>query len=104
MRSATPSGQTHQSRRLDLHQHRCGLQDRRLSHSSHVGNSSRSARSRTPSGGFGDRLLSQEHTPVSAPGLADRGPWRNNYSSSVTFQYASLMNFDQLSIRTLWSA
>ncbi len=28
----------------------------------------------------------------------------SHYSRSVTFQYASLMNFDQLSIRTLWSA
>ncbi len=81
-----------------------GLQDRRLSQSSHVGNSSRSARSRTPSGGFGIRILSQEDTPVSAPGLATGDHWRNNYSFSVTFQYASLMNFDQLSIRMLWSA
>ena len=48
-------------------------------------------------------MLSQEDTPVSAPALRP-GPWRNNYSFSVTFQYASLMNFDQLSIRTLWSA
>jgi hypothetical protein len=30
--------------------------------------------------------------------------WRNNYSRSVTFQYASLTNFDQLAIRTSWSA
>ena len=35
--------------------------------------SSRSARSRTPLGGFGDRFLSQEDTPVSAPGLVARG-------------------------------
>ena len=66
--------------------------------------SSRSARIRTPSGGFGGRFLSQEDTPVSAPGLATGDRWRNNYSFSVTFQYASLMNFDQLSIRMLWSA
>jgi len=32
------------------------------------------------------------------------GTWRNNYSRSVTFQYVSLRNFDQLSIRTWWSA
>ena len=38
------------------------------------------------------------------PGLATGAFWRNNYSFSVTFQYASLMNFDQLSIRMLWSA
>ena len=68
-------------------------------------------------------MLSQEHTRVLAPGLAtgdrvlitlrvmllphaerEEYDWRNNYSRSVTFQYASLMNFDQLSIRTLWSA
>ena len=85
---------------------------------------STSARSRTPCDGFGDRLLSQEHARVSAPGLSTGGnsvlitlrvmllphaereeyELRNNYSRSVTFQYASLMNFDQLSIRTLWSA
>ena len=35
---------------------------------------SRSARSRTPLGGFGGRFLSQEDTPVSAPGLGGRGP------------------------------
>jgi hypothetical protein len=34
---------------------------------------SRSAGSRTPCDGFGDRLLSQEHTPPSAPGLATGG-------------------------------
>ena len=54
-------------------------------------------------GGFGDRFLSQEDTPASAPGLATGDHWRNDYSRSVTFQYASLMNFDQLSIRMLWS-
>ncbi len=38
------------------------------------------------------------------PWSRDRGHRRVNYSRSVTFQYASLMNFDQLSIRMLWSA
>ena len=38
------------------------------------------------------------------PRSRDRGHRRINYSRSVTFQYASLMNFDQLSIRMLWSA
>ena len=33
------------------------------------------------------------HAPCSLP-----------YSFSVTFQYASLMNFDQLAIRMVWSA
>ena len=39
-----------------------GLRDRCLSRSSHIG-TSRSAQIRTVSSGFGDRLLSQEHTP-----------------------------------------
>ena len=102
MRSATPSGQTHQSRRLDLHQHDAVY--RTAAFLNRATSASRSARSRTPLGGFGDRFLSQEDTPVSAPGLAARGLWRNNYSRSVTFQYTSLMNFDQLAIRTSWSA
>ena len=42
--------------------------------------------------------------PCTAPGLAAGDHWRKAYSRSVTFQYASLMNFDQLSIRMLWSA
>jgi hypothetical protein len=42
--------------------------------------------------------------PCIGPRPCDRDLWRNNYSFSVTFQYASLMNFDQLSIRMLWSA
>lgn len=29
---------------------------------------------------------------------------RNDYFSNSTFQYASLTNFDQLSIRTSWNA
>ena len=39
----------------------------------HVGNKQECEDS-NPVGGFGDRFLSQEDTPVSAPGLADRGP------------------------------
>ncbi len=118
----------HQSRRLDLHQHDAVYRTA-ASLFGHVGFlvpmpryvtlpacsaarrdngistiKGRSARIRTPLGGFGDRFLSQEHTPVSAPGQATGGSWRNNYSRSVTFQYASLMNFDQLAIRTSWSA
>ena len=93
-------------RRLDLHQHRpvyrtgaLLVRPRRLFEFQ------AGARGfRTPSDGFGGHLLSQEHTPVSAPGLATRGIWRNDYSCSVTFQYASLTNFDQLAIRMLWSA
>lgn len=102
MRSATPSGCTFLGRRLDLHQHDAVY--RTAAFLNRATSASTSARSRTPFGGFGDRFLSQEDARVSAPGLATRDHWRNDYSRSVTFQYASLINFDQLSIRTSWSA
>ena len=38
-----------------------------------------------------------------APALGP-GAWVSIYFSSSTFQYASLMNFDQLSMRKLWAA
>ena len=102
-----------QSRRLGSHQHEppsflenTGKTGAFLS-SSHVSRSSRSVGSRTLSGGFGDRLLSQEHTPVvstgPAPARSSYG-WHDNYVSSVTFQYASLTNFDQLAIRSACEA
>ena len=83
MRSATPSGHTIRAddwictsmMRFTEPPPRCSATS-----------ASRSARIRTPCGGFGDRLLSQEHTPVSAPGLAAGGLRRNDYSRSVTFQ------------------
>ena len=75
-----------------------GLQDRRLAKSSHVGTST-SARSRTPYSRFGSCLLSQEHTRVKLP-ANQPGAVVVIYFSSSTFQYASLTNFDQLSIRT----
>ncbi len=65
MPSATPSGRSSQkSRRLDSHQHEAvygtaAFLDRATSATS------RSAPIRTVSSGFGDRLLSQEHTPIS---------------------------------------
>ena len=69
--------------------------------SSHVGKS-RTAGIRTPWGGFGGRLLSQEHDPVSP--VEATPAWTGNrtisYFSSSTFQYASLTNLAQLSIRT----
>jgi hypothetical protein len=114
---------SNQSRRLDLHQHRAvsGTAAKRWSAATFLNratSASRSARSRTPLGGFGDRFLSQEDTPVIGPRpcrsrlpdgtLTGRGPRSRpaggTYSRSVTFQYASLMNFDQLAIRTSWSA
>ena len=97
MRSTTPSGQTYQSRRLGLHQHHAVY--RTAAFLNRATSASRSARIRTLWCGFGGRFLSQEDTPVSAPGLATGDQRRNNYSCSVTFQYASLMNFDQLAIR-----
>ena len=88
MRSVTPS--------------RCGADDwtctsiiRRLAKSSHVG-ISRSAVIRTLSTSFGGWLLSQENTPVIRALSSDRA--RFNYDLSSAFQYASLINFDQLSI------
>ena len=69
MRSATPSGQTDQSRRLDLHQH-WAVYRTAASLFGHIGNLSRSARIRTLSGGFGIRIRSQAATPVSALGLS----------------------------------
>ena len=100
MLSVTPSG--HKSRRLDSHQHQPVYKTGAfLSRATSA--SSTSARSRTPSASFGGWLLSQEHTRV-VGGKNSRqlepGAIVVNYFASSTFQYASLMNFDQLSIRT----
>ena len=101
VRSATPSGH-HQSRRLDSHQHRTGLQDRRLSQSSHVGKHEREESNpvrqfwRLPA-------LPGAHS-CKSPRRMRPGAIVVNHFSSSTFQYASLTNFDQLSIRTSWSA
>ncbi len=51
---------------------------------------------RTLSASFGGWLLSQENTPVIRARPCDRA--RFDYDLSSTFQYASLINFDQLSI------
>ena len=53
-------------------------------------------------GSFGGCLLSQEHTPIVRLRPVSRR--RVGYVFSSTFQYASLMNFDQLSIRTRCAA
>ncbi len=71
MRSATPSGHESRSRRLDLHQHRAAYRTAAFLFG-HVGTSS-SAGSRTPRGGFGDRLLARKHTAM-APCLAAGEP------------------------------
>ena len=84
-----------------------GLQDRRLSQSSHVGTQARARGVRAPT----DRLVAvrQFWRLAALPGAhsCDKSSRRLepgaivvNYFASSTFQYASLMNFDQLSIRT----
>ena len=82
MRSATPSGHGSRSRRLDLHQHRAVYRTAAFLFG-HVGTSS-SAGSRTPRGGFGDRLLARKHTAM-APGRKT-GSRRNDYFCNATFQ------------------
>ena len=57
---------------------------------------SRSAVIRTPSTRFGIWFLSQETTPAIRAPSSDRA--RFDYDFSLAFQYASLINFDQLSI------
>ena len=57
-----------------------------------------------PCGAALEAASSPRRTLLYRPRPCDRGHRRVNYSFSVTFQYASLMNFDQLSIRMLWSA
>ncbi len=90
--------QIHQSRRLDLHQHQPVYKTGAFL--CRATSASTSARSRTPWGGFGGRLLYQEHTRVRPTGTSPVGD-QVSYFSSGTFQYVSLINFDQLSIRTL---
>jgi hypothetical protein len=66
MQSATPSGQ---SRRLDSHQYGSAYRaDAFLSRATSA--ISTSVRIRTPSSGFGNHPLSQEHTRVKLPGLS----------------------------------
>ncbi len=63
MPSATPSGRSSQkSRRLDSHQHEAVYGTAAFLNRA-TSATSRSAPIRTVSSGFGDRLLSQEHTP-----------------------------------------
>ncbi len=77
-----------------------GLQDRRLSQSSHVGNQER-ARGFEPCATVLEAVCSPRSTLASVRGpaaVANGGAIA--YFSSSTFQYASLTNFDQLSIRS----
>ena len=87
-----------QSRRLDSHQHHAVYKTAALLFG-HVG-ISRSAGVEPRARLWRPLALPGAHSCI-GPRPCDRGPWRNNYSRSVTFQYASLTNFDQLSIRTL---
>ena len=103
MRSATPSGQTNQSRRLDLHQHGAVYKTaaflNRATSAIQAG-----VQGFEPCRAALEAASSPRRTLLYRPRPCDRGHRRANYSFSVTFQYASLMNFDQLSIRMLWSA
>ena len=57
---------TNKSRRLDSHQHEAVYETAAFLNRA-TSAKSRSARIRTLSGGFGDRLLSQEHAPIHSP-------------------------------------
>jgi hypothetical protein len=102
MHSATPSGHilSLQSRRLDSHQHEPVYKTGAFL--CRATSASTSARSRTPSASFGDWLLSQEHTRIGP--RARRPVGAHLQPSSGTFQYVSLINFDQLSIRIVCRA
>ena len=77
------------------------LQDRRLSVSSHVGKHEREESN--PVGRFWRPLALPGAHSCKAHGNKPRGRF-NHYVSSGTFQYVSLTNFDQLSIRSSWAA
>lgn len=103
MRSATPPGQPYQSRRLDLHQHDAVYKTAAFLNRATSAFFQQECEESNPVGRLWRPLpLPGGHSCRPQPG--SRGLRRNNYSRSVTFQYASLMNFDQLSIRMLWSA
>lgn len=81
----------------------CGVQDRRLA--IRPRRQSAGVRGVEPRWAALETASSPRRTLLYRPPvLRPRASWRNNYSRSVTFQYASLMNFDQLAIRTSWSA
>ena len=81
-----------------------GLQDRRLSQSSHVGNQA-GVQGFEPCRAALEAASSPRRTLLYRPPALRPGAFGVTTTLfSVTFQYASLMNFDQLSIRMLWSA
>ncbi len=78
-----------------------GLQDRRLSQSSHVGNKHECEESNPVRQFWRLPALPGAHSCKGSRPLRPGSRWLIIYFSSATFQYASLTNFDQLSIRTL---
>lgn len=101
MQSTTPSGRVSQSRRLDLHQH-VAVYKTAASLFGHVGK--QECEDSNPVGRLWRPLPLPGGRSYIGPDFPARGLWRNNYSCSITFQYASLTNFSQLATRTLWSA
>ena len=83
VRSATPSGQTNQSRRLELHQH-AAVYRTAASLFGHIGNQQECEES-NPVGRLWRPLPLPEDTPVRPPALRP-GAWRNDYSANWTFQ------------------
>ena len=103
LRSATPSD--NQGRRLDSHQHEPVYKTAAfLNRATSAINRKQECKESNPVRRFWRPLALPGAHSVSAPTALRPGAIGVQLLSSVTFQYASLMNFDQLSIRTLWSA
>ncbi len=84
MRSATPSGQIYQSRRLDLHQHRA-VYKTAASLFGHVGNQQECEESDPVGRLWRPLALPGAHSCKRLPALRP-GAWRNDYSANWTFQ------------------
>jgi hypothetical protein len=98
MQSATPSGfKPSQEPTTGFAPASAGLQNRSLSQSSHVGK--HECEESNPVGRFWRPLALPGAHSCKAHGNKPRG--QLSYFSSGTFQYVSLINFDQLSVRTL---
>ena len=98
MLSITPSG--HKEPTTGFAPASTGLQDRRLSQSSHVGNKHERKESNPVRQVWKLAALPGAHSCDKSSRQLEPGAIVVNYFASSTFQYASLMNFDQLSIRT----